>query len=99
MLSECHKPFVVTSWELATTRAEQRFDGVRGLIEVLLAQHELCQSLFWHERLWINHLGLFIRGQRRVGLPHGIIEIAQGNVRAYILWRQLDGLVIRRFHL
>src|SRR5229473_5036000 len=53
LLTERYEPFVVTSWGLAVARVEQRFDILRSLVEMVLAQHEVGQSLFRCDRLRI----------------------------------------------
>src|SRR6266581_1758094 len=41
LLTERYEPFIVTSWDLAVARVEQRFDILRSLVEMVLAQHEV----------------------------------------------------------
>src|SRR5262245_44853925 len=52
LLTQRYEPLVVMSWELAVARVEQRLDILRGLVEMVLAQHEVGQSLFRCDRLW-----------------------------------------------
>src|SRR5215471_5278250 len=76
LLTERYEPFVVTSWDLAVARIEQGFDILRSLVEMVLAQHEVSQSLLRCDRLRIDCRRLFIRRQGRVGLLRGVVEIA-----------------------